>query len=168
MTRSHSRPLYETSEDLSREGEVMSSVAKIWQCDYFKLPLSYRLDFALSRHGRVISLCEVRCRNNSIKKYPTMICSVSKREKALSLSDCTGVTSVFLVQWTDAIGFIDFAVKPDFIAVGGRTGDNRRDYEDVEILCHYSVEHFTLVDVKVEEVEVKDWAAEIKQMIAGD
>ena len=141
------RTVYETDSDLEKELELISLVSEKWQCSYFKLPISYRLDFALTRNDRIVSFVEVRCRNNSIDKYSTIVCAVNKRVKALELSAATDVKSIFLVKYTDKIAYIDFAVKPDSISIGGRTGKNRRDYEDVEPICHYSVERLTLINM---------------------
>ena len=121
------RPLYETDADLSREAVVMKLAATKWNCDYLKLPLSYRLDFALIRRNKLVALAEIRVRNVKAETYPTIIFSVNKRAKANQLSEQTKVPSFFVVQYDDEIRYIDFAETPDEFQVGGRTGANRRD-----------------------------------------
>ena len=133
------RPLYETDADLSREAVVMKLAATKWNCDYLKLPLSYRLDFALIRRNKLVALAEIRVRNVKAETYPTIIFSVNKRAKANQLSDQTKVPSFFVVQYDDEIRYIDFAETPDEFQVGGRTGANRRDQADVELVGHYDV-----------------------------
>ena len=133
------RPLYETDADLSREAVVMKLAATKWNCDYLKLPLSYRLDFALIRRNKLVALAEIRVRNVKAETYPTIIFSVNKRAKANQLSEQTKVPSFFVVQYDDEIRYIDFAETPDEFQVGGRTGANRRDQADVELVGHYNV-----------------------------
>tara|TARA_R110002153_G_scaffold272575_1_gene441458 strand:- start:1072 stop:1497 length:426 start_codon:yes stop_codon:yes gene_type:complete len=133
------RPLYETSEDLSREANVMQTAASKWKCDYLKLPLSYRLDFALVRSNKVAALAEIRVRNVAVSTYPTIIFSVLKRATANMLSAQIAVPSFFIVKYDDEIRYIDFAETPDEFQVGGRTGANRRDHADVELVGHYDV-----------------------------
>ena len=133
------RPLYETDADLSREAVVMKLAATKWNCDYLKLPLSYRLDFALIRRNKLVALAEIRVRNVKAETYPTIIFSVNKRAKANQLSDQTKVPSFFVVKYDDEIRYIDFAETPDEFQVGGRTGANRRDQADVELVGHYDV-----------------------------
>tara|TARA_R110000744_G_scaffold342627_3_gene447843 strand:+ start:316 stop:741 length:426 start_codon:yes stop_codon:yes gene_type:complete len=133
------RPLYETDADLSREAVVMKLAATKWNCDYLKLPLSYRLDFALIRRNKLVALAEIRVRNVKAETYPTIIFSVNKRAKANQLSEQTKVPSFFVVQYDDEIRYIDFAETPDEFQVGGRTGANRRDQADVELVGHYDV-----------------------------
>jgi len=139
------RPLYETAADLSREAKVMHTAAEKWQCDYLKLPLSYRLDFALIRNNRLVALAEIRVRNVTASKYPTIIFSVNKRAKANQLSDQIKVPSFFVVKYDDEIRYIDFAETPDEFQVGGRTGANRRDQADVELVGHYDVDRMMIL-----------------------
>jgi hypothetical protein len=101
------RPLYETDADLSREAVVMKLAATKWNCDYLKLPLSYRLDFALIRRNKLVALAEIRVRNVKAETYPTIIFSVNKRAKANQLSDQTKVPSFFVVQYDDEIRYIE-------------------------------------------------------------
>ena len=117
----------------------MQTAAEKWNCDYMKLPLSYRLDFALVRRNKLVALAEIRVRNVKAETYPTIIFSVNKRAKANELSDQTKVPSFFVVQYDDEIRYIDFAETPDEFQVGGRTGANRRDQADVELVGHYDV-----------------------------
>jgi len=117
----------------------MQTAAEKWNCDYMKLPLSYRLDFALVRRNKLVALAEIRVRNVKAETYPTIIFSVNKRAKANELSDQTKVPSFFVVQYDDEIRYIDFAETPDEFQVGGRTGSNRRDQADVELVGHYDV-----------------------------
>ena len=41
------RPLYESDEDLFKEKQVIKAIAQALELDFFKLPRSYGLDFAL-------------------------------------------------------------------------------------------------------------------------
>lgn len=42
-----SRPMYEQAIDLAREHDMMQQVTAQWGVQYYKLPMSYRLDFIL-------------------------------------------------------------------------------------------------------------------------
>lgn len=134
------RPLYETEADLSREARVMQTAAERWECDYLKLPLSYRLDYALLRDERLVALAEIRVRFVPVSKYPTIIFSVMKRATANLLSEQLYVPSFFVVKYDDEIRYIDFRETPDDVTVGGRTGNNRRDHADVELVGHYKTD----------------------------
>jgi len=133
------RPLYETDADLSREGAVITEASEVWRCDYLKLPISYRLDFAMIRSRKIVGLCEVRCRNVLLNTYSTIHVSVMKRSAAQLLTAQVKVPSLFLIKYQDCMRYIDFAEEPDYISIGGRTRANRRDADDVELVANYSV-----------------------------
>ena len=133
------RPLYETAADLSREGKVIAEASGVWRCDYLKLPISYRLDFAMIRANKIVGLTEVRCRNVQLNTYPTIHVSVMKRSAAQLLTSQVKVPSLFLIKYNDCLRYIDFEEEPDYITIGGRTGANRRDADDVELVANYNV-----------------------------
>jgi len=135
-----SRQMYETKEDLQRENLIIETVADKWHCKYIKLPIQYRLDFALIRNNKLKALSEIRVRNFSSDKYETIIVSAMKRLTARSLSRELLVPSFFIVKFDDLIKYIDFDESPDSFEVGGRIGNTRRDADDVEIVCHYKID----------------------------
>ena len=45
----NTRPKYETSEDLNNEGSIINHVSNLWNVNFSKLPLSYKLDYAMYR-----------------------------------------------------------------------------------------------------------------------
>lgn len=115
------RPLYEDEEDLARERAVVQALCSTLGCTYRKLPISYGLDYALLDGERVMSMIEIKCRDNNSARYDTIMVSVLKRMKALELRKAASVTTNLVVAYTDGIYLIDFAQKPDYVAVGGRT-----------------------------------------------
>ena len=87
--------------------------------------------------------CEVRCRNNYFLKYPTMILAEKKWVELKKFSMPTA-PSVFLVSWTDCIGYVKYdenlKVRREW---GGR--NDMRDSEDVEPLIHIPREYFKIM-----------------------
>lgn len=56
------RPTYESAGDRANEAEVSSIIALRWKCEAVKLPVKYRLDYALVRGVRVGAYLEVKDR----------------------------------------------------------------------------------------------------------
>ena len=56
------RPKYETKKDLEYEGSAINHVSKIWNVNFSKLPLSYKLDYAMYRNNNLMGFCEVKRR----------------------------------------------------------------------------------------------------------
>lgn len=138
-----SRPLYESDDDLAKERAAVEALCSSLGCSYSKLPISYGLDYALHRDGRVFSMIEIKCRNNTSQRYETIMVSVLKRIKALELRKSAHVTTNLVVAYTDGIYLIDFAEKPDYVAIGGRK--DRSDSADIEPCIHYSVSRMARV-----------------------
>ena len=51
------RPVYENSDSLKAEEQTIRRVAEAWKTTYVKLPMQYRVDWALLRGG-VVAWCE--------------------------------------------------------------------------------------------------------------
>ena len=129
------RPMYESQSDLKREEDVVKELSAHWMCDYQKLPMSYQLDYALLREGKICALCEIKVRNVVSDYYGTLIISASKRLAGLQYSKMLGVPALLVVKYEDGLRFINFSEEPDSIGVGGRT--DRGDMQDTEIVFHY-------------------------------
>ena len=129
------RPIYETKHDIDNETVLVNSLEELWECKAHKLPRSYHLDFALFKKNKLVALVETKRRRVVREQYPTIMVSASKRLAAHQYSDLLGVPAFFVIEYNDAVCFIDFDEEPDFHAMGGRV--DRNDPADTEIVCHY-------------------------------
>jgi len=130
-----SRPLYENNEDRGNEEAVITEVCNIWHCEYQKLPLAYKLDYALMRDQKIVALSEIKCRNVPTDAYETIMISSLKAVAARRLSEEMKVPAMFIIRYQDDIRFINFSEEPDSVEVGGRK--DRNDPQDIEIVFHY-------------------------------
>lgn len=138
------RPLYETEQHLTAERRLMSLVEDRCRVTIQKLPISYRLDAALFRHGALVALAEFKCRTCTREQYDDYILSVGKMLAARQLSDMLSVPVMLIVQWTDAVGWIDIGrASSRNCTWGGRT--DRRDNQDSELLIHLPIARFGLL-----------------------
>lgn len=100
------RPLYESPDDLEREVELASMVAPIWKCEFRKMPIQYKIDFALERNGLIRAFCEIKIRNYSMAQIDSMggyKLSLAKFLSGESLAKQTGLPFVLLIGTTDGI-----------------------------------------------------------------
>jgi hypothetical protein len=130
-----SRPLYENQEDRNNEEAVVTEVCHVWKCSHQKLPISYKLDYALMRDQKVNALCEIKCRNVPSDFYETIMISSLKVIAARRLSEAMNVPCLFVIRYQDDIRFINFNEEPDSVEIGGRK--DRNDAQDTEIVFHY-------------------------------
>lgn len=131
------RPLYETQQDLQNEVQAIQAVGDAWGCEFFKLPISYVMDFAAIRGGDVVGFVEVRTRKNTSTQYPTIMFSLNKYLKAQEYAD-VGLSTILLVQYTDAIKYLDITEKHDRLVIGGR--NHLRDSADIEPVVHFNTD----------------------------
>lgn len=136
-----SRPKYETAADLTNEQHVAGVMDGLGY-GLEKLPVQYRLDFAIFKDGRCLGFAEVKTRTFEMNKYPTVMISLSKVMAAKSLSDTTGLPCYLIVKYTDVIARLDFS-DPYELRMGGRV--DRGDPQDRDICAFYPKERFTVV-----------------------
>ena len=146
----NTRPKYETSEDLNNEGSIINHVSNLWNVNFSKLPLSYKLDYAMYRNNSLMGFCEIKRRKYRRSDFETYIISLDKVIKANQLSNITNTKSILLVSWLDGMGWI--SLNEDFSCKRGGRND-RNDWQDVEPVCHFKISKFKDVKMK-EEISV--------------
>lgn len=139
------RPRYETMADLSKELEVCRLLSPVWKCTFHKLPISYHLDFAATRNGTIQQFIELKCRNVTAIRYPSIFISLSKIIAAGNLYNTTGKDSLLVVRYTDSIRFVSLNAQPDQLTIGGRA--DRDDPADTEPMAHFNNTSMTTVSL---------------------
>lgn len=141
-----SRPFYETQEDLSREREVADEIARVWKCKVRKMPVSYRVDYALFSVNTLLAWLEIKCRRNAMKAYDTYMISADKIMSGLDLAHHANAPFLLVVKWSDGIGYTKITKLSDYkIEFKGR--DDRNDPNDMEPVAMIPIENFELITV---------------------
>jgi len=133
------RPRYETEKDLSNESSVADFVSKRWNVNFSKLPISYKLDYAMYRNKSLMGFCEIKVRKCKKDDFDTYILSLDKVIQSKLLATTTKTKSVLIVSWIDKMGWIDLRDK--FVCREGGRND-RNDWQDVEPVCHFKIDRF--------------------------
>lgn len=148
------RPIYENANDLRSEKKLISHVSDCWNVVSYKLPMSYKIDYAMYRidtgtsnssSENLVGFAEVKCRTHKFGTFPTYIISLAKVMEARRLARETDTKSLLIVSWTDKIGFLDFFSHHQ-IRHGGRA--DRNDWQDQEPVCHFDLKHFKGIGVR--------------------
>ena len=131
------RPLYEDSTSLGNEEAVLARLKQRWHCVGFKLPIAYRLDYALVEDGRVQAWAEIKCRG---KRYEEMYLSLHKWMAGKELADKTGLP--FLLVYAFGVNIYWKRVDEDTprLVIGGRT--DRKDWQDTEPMAVFALKDF--------------------------
>ena len=133
------RPTYESDEDLYKEKQVMKAIAHALGLDFYKLPRSYGLDFALTNPDdqAVRAFVEIKARKNHSQRYPTLLLSVLKLISAQKLSSATSKPSYLVAAFTDGLFFTKLTSGLEPITISGRA--DRDDPADMEPCIHFRI-----------------------------
>ena len=151
------RPMYENDNDLRSEKNLISYVSDCWNVASYKLPMSYKIDYAMYRidtgtsasaSESLVGFAEVKCRTHTFGTFPTYIISLAKVMEARKLARETNTKSILIVSWTDRTGYLDFFSHHQ-IRHGGRS--DRNDWQDQEPMCHFDLKHFKGIGVRDEQ-----------------
>ena len=127
-----SRPLYETSANLSNEQSVAGLIEKRWNVKLQKLPISYKVDFCAVRGKEVVAWMEIKCRNHPAGQYPTLMLSVLKWQAGIQLHQSTSAPLFLVARFACGTILYAEAILTDVeVEYGGRTAQTR-DSADVE------------------------------------
>lgn len=139
----------ETNEMLDAEADVIQRIKQNpgFNHSYVKLPIAYKLDFAIVSGGEVKGFCEIKKRSHDRNKYPTLILSALKYREILDW-EINFKPACLIVAWNDQIGIH----KPSEhngskykIHIGGRLDRNRNG--DLEPVVHIPINDFARIDV---------------------
>lgn len=137
------RPIYETEQHLSAEKKLADFLQEKFNCTFEKLTISERLDYAAVKDGRTKAFFELKCRTNTMNKYPSAMISAHKVHAALKAATETNLPVYLAVQWTDAIGYTE--IKPELYEykVGGRK--DRQDPHDIHLQAYIPINLFKVL-----------------------
>lgn len=134
----------ERDQDRQAEQEVAEAVASIWNCQMVRLGEFDRVDYYAVRGEQVRAACEVKCRKNGLHKYPTVYLALRKWQALVLTGMAFGIAPFFIVQWTDALGYVNVLdVPPRELRLVGRF-DRGLD-NDREPCAEVPVELFTML-----------------------
>jgi len=138
-----SRPMYENKQDNANEEKIINDFKEYILTkdsslvfDHHKLPIKYKLDYALTYRDmkHVYAFVEAKRRKVPKDKYPWLILSL---QKFYALQDAVGVgIRAFLVfEFDDGTFFIEMRdFQSPRITINGRT--DRNDPDDIEpVVC---------------------------------
>ena len=134
------RPTYETKADLEVEKVVASQLKAEFGLDCRKLPVSYRIDWAVFKGKKLVGFMELKARKVAKNKYPTLILSLSKLMAGCELASKTNTIFWLGVKWSDTFGVCRITSPFGNIEMGGRI--DRNDSADIEPVVHLPIEDF--------------------------
>jgi hypothetical protein len=139
---SASAPQFESPEDTANQLAVMNEVARIFNIKATPTPPCAAMDFYFERSNQpnILHPAEIRCRTNSIWKYPTFFINHSKWLIGKAEAEKRGSHFFIFIRFKDGLFFTDETDKTDtgtrFVAEGGRTATHRGVESDRSQVIH--------------------------------
>lgn len=99
-------PIFQQQQDRDGERLVVERLKSAWGCEIEPFGMLAPIDYFATRHGRLSAVLEIKCRSHAQHTYETVFLNVRKW-LALGLAQVgMGVPAIFVVKFTDAIGYI--------------------------------------------------------------
>jgi hypothetical protein len=134
--------MYENDESREDEETAIKQVVDKWDCEAHKLPISYRVDYALVRKGIVMAFAEVKARKKVTSTYfESYMLSLAKYNALCAISREVGTKSLLIVKWQDRVTFATIPCEGVKVKMGGRT--DRGDAADIEPVVYIPITEFT-------------------------
>jgi hypothetical protein len=126
--------LFATRQDARHENDVAARLGVMWSCQMQRFAPLCPVDWYATRHGRMAALVELKSRSHERGRYPTVFLNARKWLALTMGSMGFGVPAVFVVRWTDALGFVlvgDIDASRPRIGGCSRIVKSRSDIEPV-------------------------------------
>ena len=128
------RKMYETEADLENEADIAERISHTFKVALDKMPISYGLDFFVTKADKAIGVMEVKKRSIAHDAYPTYMISLLKWNKGLQFHHFNHLRFSIAVMFTDGLYryvFRDEDLDKIYYEFSGRT-KTTRDSADLE------------------------------------
>ena len=125
---------YQTDSDKARQGDMVSTLARIWRFDPVDQGEFAVIDYKCVRDGKVVAFLEIKSKFCGFKDYSTYICTCKDIDTGLSLSKEHGVPFIIAVKWNDFWGYLKVTHNNYKSRQSGQM--NRNDPNDYLTMCY--------------------------------
>ena len=126
------------------EGEDMfkRAIEKHWRCSLEKLPLDYRLDFALIKNKKIQAWVELKNRNLQSDDFNDSMINLNKWMKAKQLRDSTKLPTILACRYIDKDIYCNLTDDTAYELKWGARTKNTRDWQDIQPAVHITISQF--------------------------
>ena len=126
------------------EGEDMfkRAIEKHWRCSLEKLPLDYRLAFALIMNKKIQAWVELKNRNLQSDDFNDSMINLNKWMKAKELRDSTNIPTILAVRYKDKDLWCALSDDTEREVRWGARTKNTRDWQDIGPAVHIKLTEF--------------------------
>ena len=137
------KPTYENSGDEVNERQLASLLENKWQCKMQRQMKYAQFDYVALRGKKIQAFVEMRHRGVEHNKDPPCFISLTKLLMAQNLKNVCNVPCLFVVQWTDAIGYCNLDMRCE-IEYSSEGWNRRNDPSDIEVIGLIPIDKFKM------------------------
>lgn len=138
------RPRYENNASLEMERKIATVICEAFNVEVAKLPIAYRVDYAVLKDGEITAFLEVKHREIKKDTYPDIILALGKYLAGKELYERTGRRFIFAIGTYDGVFWTDLSESQYPLAIGGRV--DRGDWQDIEPMIRIPMGDFHEVE----------------------
>jgi len=137
--------IMETDADRKREKTVASKIEQAWNCQLVEMPKLSWFDYCASRDGKIVAYIEIKTRTNSQDAYSTYMISATKITKGLNAARVLRIKFLLVVQFTDALMFVDVSKAKFSLGIA-----DRKDVNCIEVVLQIPMNEFKTITLNKE------------------
>lgn len=125
---------YQTQEDRTRQNEMVSTLAKLWDFTPVDQGDFAVIDYHCHRGGKLVALLEIKSKFCGFKDYDTYLCTTKDIDTGYAMSQKHGVPFILAVKWNDFWGYLNVTHTNYSARRSGQMG--RNDPNDYLTMCY--------------------------------
>ena len=142
MSRQEIQKDINSSKHIAGEDMFKRAIENHWDCRLEKLPIDYRLDFALLKNNEIKAWIELKNRNLNSTDFNDSMINLNKWMKAKELRDSTNIPTILAVRYKDKDIWCTLADDTEMEIRWGARTINTRDWQDIGPAVHISLKEF--------------------------
>jgi len=125
---------YQTNDDKARQGEMISTLARLWNFDPVDQGEFAVIDYKCVRDGKLVGFLEIKSKFCLFNDYSTYLCTCKDIDTGLSLAKENKVPFIIAVKWNDFWGYLNVRHNNYPSRRSGQM--NRNDPNDYMTMCY--------------------------------
>ena len=142
MSRQEIQKDINSSKHIAGEDMFKRAIENHWNCRLEKLPIDYRLDFALLKNKKIKAWIELKNRNLNSTDFNDSMINLNKWMKAKELRDSTNIPTILAVRYKDKDIWCTLADDTEMEIRWGARTKNTGDWQDIGPAVHISLKEF--------------------------
>ena len=131
-----------SEKHVKEEEAFKKDIESYWDCKLEKLPIDYRLDYAVIMNGKIRAWIELKNRNLYSNQYKDSMINLNKWMKAKEFKSISDLPIVLAVRYKDKDLWCAMDDNTDMEIRWGARTKNTRDWQDVGPAVHIKLTEF--------------------------